>query len=80
MRLADDGDRQAAQFILERRFPEEWSEKVKHTVTTALDDALEALEQEFREEPEVLVRIARALGAEGADSGAGSQSEREALH
>lgn len=66
MRSEDENTRlRAGTFVLERRFPEQWSEKVRHTVSNALDEALEALEQEFHGEPEILQRIARCL-AEGA--------------
>lgn len=69
------------RFVLERRFPEQWSEKVRHTVATALDEALEALEQEFHGEPEILARIARCLaGGPGDGESTPRELPREGLH
>lgn len=80
MQSEDENTRlRAGTFVLERRFPEQWSEKVRHTVATALDEALEALEQEFHGEPETLARIARCL-AEGASGEPVGESARASVH
>jgi hypothetical protein len=46
--MARDGDRLAAQFILERRFHQDWRERKEQQVRVEIDDPLESLESSYR--------------------------------
>lgn len=65
---------QAARDFLERRFPARWSQRVQVTLTKELGNALDQLENEFKDEPAVLERALNAIaGGHGGEALGGEE-------
>lgn len=55
---------QANAWMLERKFPEKYGQRIRLTIDRELTDAVQRVEVEFRDEPQLLERALRALAGD----------------